>query len=35
LGQVSVHSVSLMRSDLRPSGSVYTRLWKIPLRSAE
>ncbi len=31
LGSFAVESVSLMKSDLKPSGSVYTRLWAIPL----
>jgi 2'-5' RNA ligase len=32
LGQMEVHSVNLMRSDLRPSGAVYTRLAKVELK---
>lgn len=35
VGTLSVGSVSLMRSDLQPSGSVYTKLWSVPLRNAE
>jgi 2'-5' RNA ligase len=31
LGQMEVRSVNLMRSDLRPSGAVYTRLAKVEL----
>ena len=30
---VRVHSISLMRSDLQPGGSVYTRLAEVPLDS--
>ena len=32
-GSVAVESVVLMRSDLKPAGSVYTRLWEARLRS--
>jgi 2'-5' RNA ligase len=32
LGQMEVHSVNLMRSDLRPSGAVYTRLAEVELK---
>lgn len=35
LGRLDVRSVALMRSDLKPSGSVYTRLWEVPLGAAE
>ncbi len=31
VGEIHVSSVSVMKSDLRPSGSVYTRLASIPL----
>ncbi|HDN80761.1 MAG TPA: RNA 2',3'-cyclic phosphodiesterase [Chloroflexi bacterium] len=31
MGQVKVEMVSLMRSDLKPSGAVYTRLASFPL----
>lgn len=31
LGSLPVERVSLMRSDLKPSGAVYTKLWEIPL----
>ena len=31
MGSMSVHEVVLMKSDLRPSGSVYTRLDVVPL----
>ena len=34
LGQMEVRSVNLIRSDLRPSGAVYTRLAKAELRGA-
>ena len=33
LGTARVDSVHLYRSDLRPSGSVYTRLYSAPLRN--
>jgi RNA 2',3'-cyclic 3'-phosphodiesterase len=29
LGSVPVDSIALMKSDLRPSGSVYTKLWEV------
>lgn len=32
LGQMEVRSIHLMRSDLRPSGAVYTRLAEIELK---
>lgn len=31
LGSLAVDSIALMRSELRPTGSVYTRLWAVPL----
>lgn len=31
IGLVSVQSLSLMKSELRPSGPLYTRLWEIPM----
>lgn len=31
LGSLAVERVSLMKSDLKPSGAVYTRLWEVPL----
>ncbi|MDE3018842.1 MAG: RNA 2',3'-cyclic phosphodiesterase [Nitrospirota bacterium] len=34
LGQLEVSRVALMRSELKPSGSVYTTLWEIPLGAA-
>lgn len=34
-GSVPVETVSLMKSDLKPSGPVYTRLWEVSLGSAE
>lgn len=33
LPALSVKAVTLMRSELRPTGSVYTKLWEIPLVS--
>jgi 2'-5' RNA ligase len=32
IGTMTVHALALMRSDLRPSGSIYTRLIEAPLR---
>jgi 2'-5' RNA ligase len=32
LGALAVESVALMKSDLRPTGSVYTKLWDVRLR---
>ena len=32
LGSLAVESVVLMRSELKPTGSVYTRLWDVRLR---
>lgn len=29
LGSLAVESIALMRSELRPTGSVYTRLWEV------
>ncbi len=34
LGTVHVETICLFRSDLRPSGAVYTRLAEVPLRGA-
>jgi 2'-5' RNA ligase len=34
IGQLEVRTVALMRSELKPSGSVYTRLWELPIGSA-
>src|SRR5436309_450032 len=31
VGSLAVHSVCLMKSDLKPSGAVYTRLCEVPL----
>lgn len=31
LGALAVESVALIRSDLRPTGSVYTKLWEVRL----
>ena len=31
LGSVAVDSIVLMKSDLRPTGSVYTKLWEIKI----
>jgi len=32
--ELTVDQVAVMRSDLRPSGPVYTRLWNLPLGEA-
>jgi 2'-5' RNA ligase len=32
LGQLEVKSVVLMQSELKPTGSVYTKLWDLLLR---
>ena len=32
LGSLKVDAVALIRSDLKPSGAVYTRLWEVALR---
>ena len=32
LGALAVESIALMKSDLRPTGSVYTKLWDVRLR---
>lgn len=34
LGSCVVHAVALMKSDLTPSGAIYTRLWEVPLGEA-
>ncbi|MBM4123000.1 MAG: RNA 2',3'-cyclic phosphodiesterase [Nitrospira sp.] len=31
MGTLSVRAVALVKSELRPSGAVYTRLWEVPL----
>jgi 2'-5' RNA ligase len=31
LGTLAVDSVVLMKSELNPAGSVYTKLWEVPL----
>jgi 2'-5' RNA ligase len=32
LGSLAVDAVALMKSDLKPSGAVYTKLWELPLK---
>jgi 2'-5' RNA ligase len=32
LGSLAVESVMLMKSELKPTGSVYTKLWDVRLR---
>ena len=34
VGNLAVHAVCLMKSDLKPSGAVYTRLVQVPLTHA-
>lgn len=34
VGSLAVHAVCLMKSDLKPSGAVYTRLVQAPLKDA-
>ena len=34
LGALAVESVVLMKSELKPTGSVYTKLWEVRLRAA-
>jgi len=34
LGILRVEAVALIRSDLKPSGAVYTRLWEVPLKAS-
>ncbi len=31
LGTLGINGVALVKSDLKPSGAVYTRLWEVPL----
>ena len=35
IGTLVMGSVALMRSELKPTGSVYTKLWEVPLRNVE
>ena len=32
VGGLDVHALSLMRSELKPSGAIYTRLFEVPLK---
>ena len=34
VGPLSVHAIALMRSELKPTGSVYTALWESRLQAA-
>jgi 2'-5' RNA ligase len=34
LGALTVEALSLVKSELRPSGAVYTELWRLPLKEA-
>ncbi|TAJ07026.1 MAG: RNA 2',3'-cyclic phosphodiesterase [Nitrospirae bacterium] len=34
LGQLNVRTVALVQSERRPSGSIYTKLWEVPLGGA-
>jgi len=31
LGSLAVESVALMKSELKPTGSIYTKLWSVRL----
>ena len=33
LGSLPVESIVLMKSELKPTGSVYTRLWEVRMRA--
>jgi 2'-5' RNA ligase len=33
MGTFPVHAVALMKSELRPSGAVYAKLWEVPLQN--
>ena len=33
LGSLAVESVVLMKSELKPTGSVYTKLWEVRARA--
>jgi 2'-5' RNA ligase len=35
MGTLPVHAIVLMKSELRPSGAVYAKLWEVPLANAE
>ena len=35
LGTLAVESIALMKSELKPTGSVYTRLWEVKLDASE
>ncbi|MBM4134528.1 MAG: RNA 2',3'-cyclic phosphodiesterase [Nitrospira sp.] len=35
LGHLEVRTVALMQSELKPSGSVYTKLWEVPLGTTQ
>ena len=34
IGSLAVESIALMKSELRPTGAVYTKLWEVKLRGA-
>jgi 2'-5' RNA ligase len=34
LGSLAVESVVLMKSELKPTGSIYTKLWEVRMRAA-
>ena len=34
-GTLSIEAIVLMKSELRPTGSVYTKLWEVKLNSME
>ncbi len=33
-GLLSVAAIALMKSDFRPTGSIYTKLWEVPICGA-
>jgi 2'-5' RNA ligase len=35
MNSLVVESVALMKSELKPTGSVYTKLWDVPLENGE
>lgn len=35
IGQLEITEIALMKSELRPAGPVYTKLWEVSLSSAE
>jgi 2'-5' RNA ligase len=33
VGSLAVESVALMKSELKPTGSLYTKLWEVRVRA--